>query len=150
MRPHRKNIRAIPPPAEFWDGNHAICPYCEIPAALVEHGDELYPYRRDFGMLWACRCGAYVGCHPGTILPLGRLADAELREAKKRAHAVFDPIWQREIERNGAKPRSARAFTYGWLARELGISTDQCHIGWFDNAQCQRVIEICTTQVAVA
>lgn len=141
-----KNVRAVPPPAEFWDGNRAICPYCDTPATLVEHGDQLYPYRRDFGMLWACTCGAYVGCHPGSILPLGRLADRELREAKKAAHAVFDPIWKKEIE-NGAKHRAARTFGYAWLAKELGISPDQCHIGWFDVEQCQRVIDICTREV---
>jgi len=143
----KQNKRAIPPPAEFWDGNHAICPYCDTPAALVEHGDDLYPYRRDFGHLWACRCGAYVGCHPGTILPLGRLADNDLRAAKKLAHAVFDPIWQVGIK-NNFKARDARREGYAWLAERMGIDASQCHIGWFDLAQCQRVIEICTREVA--
>lgn len=146
----RPNKRAIPPPAEFWDGNHAICPYCETPAALVEHGDDLYPYSRSFGPLWACRCGAYVGCHPGTTLPLGRLADNDLRAAKKLAHAVFDPIWQKNIDGKATKAQAARSFGYAWLAKEMGISPDQCHIGWFDLAQCQRVIDICTRREVVA
>lgn len=143
----RPNKRAIPPPAELWDGEHAICTYCSKPATLAQHGDDLYPYRRDFGPLWACRCGAYVGCHPGTVLPLGRLANRELREAKKAAHAAFDPFWQKEIDA-GTKARAARSFGYAWLAMEMGISPDQCHIGWFDLALCQEVIEICTRKVA--
>jgi hypothetical protein len=36
---------------------------------------------------------------------------------------------------------------YGWLANQLGLSRDDCHIGMFDVAQCERVVRVCT-QVA--
>lgn len=137
-----KKTRAVAPPAEFWDGERAICTYCNAPASLAQHGDDLYPYHRDFGPLWACQCGAYCGCHPGTTIPLGRLADRDLRAAKKAAHAVFDPLWQVCIK-NNFKARQARSESYAWLAQALGIGVDQCHIGWFDLAQCRRVVEIC-------
>ena len=69
------------------------CPYCGSRARLV---DSTAIYGRSYGMTWVCErypsCGAYVGCHPGTTTPLGRLADKKLRAAKKAAHAAFDPL----------------------------------------------------------
>ena len=64
--------------------------------------------------------------------PLGRLANAELRRAKSAAHAAFDPLWKSK--------RMKRRDAYGWLARELGISRDNCHIGMFDIAACRAVV----------
>jgi hypothetical protein len=76
-----------------------------------------------------------VGCHKGTTLPLGRLANAELRKAKMDAHAAFDPMW-----RNGAMSRGR---AYGWLAKQLGIDKKRCHIGYFSLEECRRVMEVC-------
>jgi len=46
-------------------------------------------------MIYLCRsCDAYVGVHKGTDKPKGRLANAELREYKKKAHSAFDPLWR--------------------------------------------------------
>lgn len=122
------------------------CDYCHRDAVLVT-GKVIYPHRPDlFGkMFWRCDpCDAYVGCHPrnprstdrrnGTI-PLGRLANAELRAAKQEAHAAFDPIWK-----SGTMRRSA---AYAWLAGKMGISTDNCHIGMMDVAACRAVVLIC-------
>lgn len=112
------------------------CPYCGKPAALK---NSRVIYKRDYGMVWICpdypACDAYVGCHKGTNKPLGRLANAELREAKKEAHAAFDPLWQ-----DGAMKRTA---AYIWLAEQLGIERQACHVGMFDVAECRRVVEIC-------
>ena len=48
--------------------------------------------------VWVCsnypKCDAYVGCHEGTTLPLGRPANARLRTLKAEAHKQFDPIWK--------------------------------------------------------
>lgn len=123
-----------------------ICPYCFKPAELVG-GSTIYPHRPDlFGLkFWNCSaCDAYVGCHKkgawiterkqhsdGT-LPLGRLANAELRRVKGWAHDAFDPLW-----RNGIM---SRRDAYAWLAGRLGIQTQDCHIGMFDVAQCRSVI----------
>ncbi len=67
--------------------------------------------------------------------PLGRLANAELRRAKSAAHARFDPIWT-----EGYKKRRR---AYAWLAHELGMDVNCCHIGEFDVEQCRRVVAIC-------
>ena len=126
---------------------HINCDYCHRPAELVT-GKVVYPHRPDLLALkfWHCsNCGAYVGCHKaGAVtqigarrvrsdgtLPLGRLADAKLRAAKQRAHDAFDPLW-----RSGYMGRRQ---AYAWLAEQLGISVDNCHIGMFDLPTCWKV-----------
>ena len=53
-----------------------------------------------------------------------------------RAHTAFDPFWQAE--------GMTRKQAYQWLADQLGLNQEQCHIGMFDVAQCQRVVEVVT------
>ena len=123
------------------------CPYCNKPAELVS-GDVIYPHRPDLAGLnfWLCRpCDAYVGCHrPGAwteqgisdgTMPLGRLANAELRRAKSQAHAAFDPLW--------GKGKMRRSAAYGWLSKQLGIPKQHCHIGMFDAETCAKVVALC-------
>lgn len=115
-----------------------ICPYCDTPAQLVS-GDKIYPHRRDLHhrKFWRCRrCDAYVGTHPSSKKhkPLGRLANRELRQAKVAAHEAFDWLW-----RSGKLPRSE---AYKWLASKLGIPVNKCHIGYFDEAQCTKVVSV--------
>lgn len=113
------------------------CDYCGQPAPLVT-GADVYPglpalARRRF---YKCDpCHAWVGCHPGTIKPLGRLANAPLRRARVKAHDRFDRLW-----RGG---RMKRTDAYAWLAEQLGIKPEDCHIGMFDAAACARVVEVC-------
>ena len=114
-----------------------LCPYCGDPAKLVG-GDAIYPSRPDLysKKFWRCNpCHAYVGCHPGTETPLGRLADGPLRKAKMDAHAAFDPIWK--------EGRLYRGQAYAWLAQALNLTQDECHIGMFDLEGCQKVVEVC-------
>lgn len=87
-------------------------------------------------MYYLCEpCDAYVGCHPHTVSPLGRLANAQLRGAKQWAHAVFDPMWQSK--------RMTRRDAYLWLSKQMGISVNECHIGLFDVDQCRSVVDLC-------
>lgn len=114
------------------------CDYCGKDAALVS-GKELYPHRPDlFGIqLWKCTpCEAWVGCHKrSNAVPLGRLANAELRKAKSAAHAAFDPIWK-----SGSKSRMG---AYKWLSKQLNVPFKECHIGMFDIERCQQVVTVC-------
>lgn len=113
------------------------CPYCGKQAHLVG-GKKIYPHRPDLyeKHFHECEpCGAFVGCHIGTVNPLGRLANAELRKKKMMAHALFDPIW-----RSGQMSRSE---AYKMLAEKLGIEQKDCHIGMFDVAMCENVIKVC-------
>ena len=111
------------------------CPYCRERSQLV-NGSKIYNSNQFNGQLfYACMpCQAWVGCHKGTDKPLGRLANKELRAAKMKAHAAFDPIWKHGGDRRGA---------YAWLAEQLGIESKACHIGMFDVPMCERVVEIC-------
>lgn len=114
-----------------------LCPYCKQPAELVT-GVKIYPHRPELSekAFWNCGpCRARVGCHPGTTKALGRLANSKLRYWKIQAHAAFDPIW-----RSGNKKRNQ---AYRWLAREMGIAKDDCHIGLFNILQCKKVVAVC-------
>lgn len=107
--------------------------YCDYCGREAEYVDSKVIY----GKIYLCRnCMAYVGVHKGTDKPLGRLANAELRYWKKRAHAVFDPLWQR------GRFRGHRNAAYGWLAQKMGLPVEQTHIGMFDVAQCRKAINI--------
>ena len=111
------------------------CAYCGAGCELVT-GRDVYPHRRDLASIkiWRCvPCEAHVGCHPGTSNPLGRVANAELRRAKMAAHAAFDPLWKSK--------RMKRRDAYGALAKALGISVHDTHIGMFDVEMCRRVVD---------
>jgi hypothetical protein len=119
-----------------------LCPYCGSTSEQVT-GKVIYPHRLDLHgkVFYQCRpCGAYVGCHPGTSFPLGRLANAELRAAKISAHAAFDPLWRSPFpdEKFGSRKKA-----YGWLAEQLGIPRNDCHIGMFDVETCHEVVKVC-------
>lgn len=121
-----------------------VCPYCTVPAELVT-GDKIYPNLPDLKdkLFWRCLpCMAWTGTHKGTKRALGRLSNLKLRRLKRRAHRAFDPLWERKIKMGFAKA-FARNKAYEWLAGELGIEVDKCHIGHFDEEMCERVIAIC-------
>lgn len=117
------------------------CAYCGNDARLVT-GAEVYPHRPDLHArkFWRCKpCKAYVGCHKNSdAVPLGRLANAELRLWKGKAHAAFDPLWEKE---KGVMTRSA---AYRWLREALKMNYDECHIGEFDVEQCKAVVHACS------
>jgi len=111
------------------------CPYCPGAVELVNNREI---YRREFGdwpYAYLCRsCGAYVGLHPNTDIPLGRLADRALREARKTEKSHFERLWRNAASRTAA---------YQWLAEQLGVPVAQCHWAWFDIDRCRRAGEIC-------
>lgn len=118
------------------------CPYCYKSTELV---DSKIFYGRSYGMVWACiPCNAWVGTHEnsGQHKALGRLANAELREWKKRAHNSFDPLWKEKVSA-GADRQTERNKAYGWLAKWMNINRNYCHIGMFDVEQCKTVVKIC-------
>lgn len=115
-----------------------LCPYCGGLSRKVT-GAAIYPHRQDLHKKVFYLCdnehpAAYVGCHPGTSKPLGRLADAALRKDKSAAHAAFDPIWKSK--------KMSRGSAYKWLAKKLGIDQEDCHIGMFDRVTCRKVVSV--------
>ncbi len=113
----------------------AACPYCGQASRFLFSSAQLY-HGADYGPAWACvSCQAWVGCHPGTAMPLGRLADKALRLKKSEVHREFDPIWQRGY--------ATRRDAYAELAVMLGIHVTQCHVGMFDIETCERAVAAC-------
>lgn len=108
-----------------------MCPYCASRTELV-NGQVIYPHRPDLKhkSFYICYpCSAWVGCHPGTTTPLGRLADRDLRMAKQRVHALLDPLWKsKQIKRSSC---------YARLADHMGIPVQECHVGMFDLDRCR-------------
>lgn len=116
-----------------------FCTYCKTTKADLVTGDVVYPHRADLAALyfWLCPdCGAFVGTHKNSEehKPLGTLADKATRNARKRAHAVFDPMWK-----DGHM--GSRVSAYAWLQDVLGLSKQACHISKFDEETCARVTQ---------
>ena len=122
---------------------HPTCPY-DGEVSVLKDGMQVYD-KYEFKNKWfyVCpKCGARVGCHSWSKIPLGRMANAELREWKKKAHAAFDPLWARKAKREGISKGKSRRAGYKWLSGQLGIP--KCHIGSMDIKTCQRVVELCS------
>lgn len=121
-----------------------ICPYC---GSSVDIKDSAIIYRQSFGMVWVCSkfpdCDAYVGCKPGTEIPLGTLADMDLREARKKAHSAFDRLWKLKMAKEKCKKGVARTAGYRWLSKTLGIDPKKCHIAMMSLEQCREVCQLC-------
>jgi len=120
-----------------------ICPYCGGEALLVS-GDKIYPHRTDLYCLrfYYCDNGhepAFVGCHKGTVKPLGTLANAELRAIRSKAHVAFDILWKTR--------KMTRSKAYQWLAGSLGLDKKDCHIAMFDVNLCQKTIDLASAKM---
>lgn len=114
------------------------CPYCGKPARRASAAD-VYGADKSASfserVFWQCQpCDAYVGTHPGTDAPLGTLANRGLRRLRVQVHALLDPLWR------GSPDKRMRTVAYAFLARRLGITERNCHVGLFDEALCERAL----------
>ena len=121
------------------------CPYCGKSTDFI---DSSYVYKKSYGMIYICKpCGAYVGTHKGTDRALGRLADWELRTAKKKAHFYFDKISRtgliNKIWTDFLPCTKNREKAYIWLSKQMKLEREFCHIGMFSVEQCNQAIHIC-------
>ena len=111
------------------------CNLCGGKVAYVHHGVVYGRTFSDWPYIYMCeKCGAFVGVHHGTNKPLGTLADSTTRSARASAHAAFDTLW--------GEGSMSRSEAYRWLAKQLGLTEDECHIGMFTKEQCQKTIEL--------
>ncbi|MBE8596809.1 zinc-finger-containing protein [Xenorhabdus sp. BG5] len=128
IRAIRKVKDSLPAPTE--------CRYCNGTVTIVSHEDVYGQSYGNWPWLYICTtCRAYVGMHPFTDIPLGTLANKEVRAARNSCKRYFEQIW-----RSG---RLTRTEAYHWLAKQLEISPSQCHFGWFDTDMCERAANIC-------
>lgn len=118
------------------------CPYCKSAVKYTSHA-EIYGGRTfsDWPFIYLCTnkaCNASVGVHAGTNHPLGTLADEKTKNARKAAHAAFDPLWKNKTMKRGE--------AYKWLAEKLDIERWRCHISWFDVGYCEKVVQLCLSR----
>jgi ssDNA-binding Zn-finger/Zn-ribbon topoisomerase 1 len=94
-----------------------------------------------YGLFYGCRnfpaCKGTHGAHPDGR-PLGVPADRATKEARIRAHAAFDAIWE-PGKISGRKRRRGRAYT--WLAKRMGCQ--EVHMGEMTIEECERVVRLC-------
>lgn len=126
------------------------CPYCHSAVELVT-GAEVYPNREDLAdrHIWRCTsCDAHVGCHKrgarialpdgeelvsdGT-LPMGSLANEDLRAARIETHRMFDALWQPPACMN-------RREAYAWMAKLLNIRREEAHVASLSYDECVKVM----------
>jgi hypothetical protein len=115
------------------------CPYCNQPA---KYGPNEYFYNgKRYGRSYMCYyckpCGAYVGTHNNTTVPLGTMANQELRKWRKEAHNAFDRVWKNK--------RISRKEAYRWLSKTLGVK--EIHIGESDIFTCKEIIKIMNSPI---
>ncbi|CAE6862471.1 hypothetical protein R69746_07890 [Paraburkholderia aspalathi] len=122
-----------------------VCDYCGTKAALVRADDDTYPYREDHGPLWLCAsCEAWIGVFARSKhhVPLGRLANSELRNWKARLHDALEPLAAAKVRRDGCNLFEARARGMRWLADEMGLDDKHGNIHQLDVEQCKIAIGI--------
>lgn len=114
------------------------CPYCGS-RTKVRPASEIYAGRMNsgtWGNVLSCvnypMCDAYVGMHAGTMTPKGSLANRELRDLRKRAHALFDAY---AVEGDIVTRKQA----YGIAGQWLGLNP--FHIGEMRSGGCSHFIE---------
>lgn len=126
-----------------------ICPYCGKEPVIVD--SKIIYKSASYGPVLYCKdCHAWVGVHKSgkhAGEALGRLANDELRRAKKKAHSYFDELWMYAIVKQKRTKYEARNAAYRWLSKELDIPAKYCHIGMFDVETCEQVAELCQSIV---
>lgn len=106
------------------------CPECQAP--LVLRSSKYGPF---YGCSTYPKCKSAHGAHPNGA-PLGIPATKEVKDARIRAHAVFDTLWS-----TGTMTRKE---AYKWMQMALGLSKQQAHIGNFDLATCDKLVAAVT------
>lgn len=123
-----------------------VDPICAECSSMAEQVDSavIYPHREDLHgkPMFRCKCGAYVGAHPGTEVPLGYPAGPETRALRSKVHRLLDPLWEAKMQRDKVSKGKARDAAYGWLAAQLAIDRDDCHVSHFNADRCRAAIAI--------
>ena len=75
-------------------------------------------------------------------VPLGRLANAQLRDWKARLHDALKPLAAAKAQRDGCNLFEARARGMKWLAGEITLDDKQSNIHQLDVEQCKTAVGI--------
>lgn len=115
------------------------CPYCGSKASK-RPASYVYGEKADkSSYLYVCDrypvCDSYVAAHEKSGLPMGTLANADLRKLRIEAHKALDIIWQ-----SGYMSRTQE---YKWLQAKLDLPASEMHIGHFNEYYCKLLIAEC-------
>lgn len=120
-----------------------ICPECGKPGEWAENKVKYgHNIGRSYMCYWCPSCRTFVGCHNNTRKPLGTMANQETLNWRRKAHHLFDRMWNPKLQPPNAvrnrKNRYSRGKAYKWLANEFGL--DEIHIGESDSVRCKEII----------
>lgn len=111
-------------------------PYCGS-TVVYRSADGIYHENKKGTMLYVCsnfpECDAYVRAHAGTNIPVGSLANHELRSLRRTAHHYFD-----QLHLSGYMSKQD---AYKWLADLVMAPMSEAHIGHLGEYYCKLVIE---------
>ena len=89
MNKHNKKKR------KGFNASSMRCPYCGG-TVVYRSADGIYHDNKRGMMLYVCsnypECDSYVRVHAGTNIPVGSLANHELRALRRTAHHYFDQL----------------------------------------------------------
>ncbi len=112
------------------------CPYCGA-SVVYRSADGIYRDNSRGTMLYVCshypQCDSYVRVHAGTNIPVGTLANHELRTLRRTAHHYFDQLYQSGM--------MSKQDAYQWLADLICAPLSEAHIGYLGEYYCKQVIE---------
>lgn len=112
------------------------CPYCGS-TAILRDASYVHGEKSRGGKVYVCShypvCNSYVNVQSGTTIPIGTLANKELRKKRIRAHKIFDQIWKQGI--------LSKAEAYRWIADKFCLNEQQAHIGKFSDYMCDQLIK---------
>lgn len=115
------------------------CPYCRAKATLHPASFVYGSAVQGNHYLYVCdrypKCDAYVSAHQKSKLPMGTLANGNLRNKRIQAHKAFDQIWKSGLM---TKPQA-----YVWMQAKMGLSKEQAHIAKFGEYLCDQLIILC-------
>jgi len=127
----------------FFNGYY--CPYCKCQTELVESS---VIHQENHGLIFYCRkCDASVGTVDGDR-SLGCLAKKPLRDLRRYCHKVIEELVEKKVSFGKIKQRTARIRMYKWIAGLLNITKLECHVAYWNEAQCKKVIEECKKHVS--
>ena len=99
------------------------CPYCGSPV-VYRSADGIYRDNSRGTMLYVCsrypECDSYVRVHAGTNIPVGSMANHELRTLRRTAHHYFDQLYESGY--------MSKQDAYQWLAHLIMAPLSEAQI----------------------
>lgn len=109
------------------------CNHCNNNVIIINNKEIYGNSYGEWPWIYYCdNCGAYVGIHSYTNIPLGTLADEQTRKARQVCKKPFVDLYKtKKMTKNRA---------YRLLSIKLNIPFSKCHFGMFDINMCEKAL----------